>query len=204
MPVAGFVRHLIGQGLGVFLCLILPAGDAGHDQSGLAVPADQTPTQRRWRGPRRGHVRDVRRALQLIDDAQTHRAGRTAADSPGAVTVISICTSPWPNLSVSSCVALEDSEVGSGIRWRTGCWPPGCRRCPAAATTTAAADDSPRRFDGQMCDSSQHVASSPVPADARSAATYLRRIPITTNRNPAGFIRRRPRGPGTRRSLSAK
>ena len=42
----------------------------------------------------------------------TARAGALVAPA-GALTVISSCMSPWPNLSPSSCVALADCEPGS-------------------------------------------------------------------------------------------
>ena len=38
--------------------------------------------------------------------------GRGLSTPSGEVTVMSSCMSPWSNLSVSSCVAWADSDVG--------------------------------------------------------------------------------------------
>src|SRR5260370_1120787 len=58
-PVA-VVPHLVRQHVGVFLRVVVPAGDGGDDQPALAVPADQLSRSLRWHRPCRGHARDMR------------------------------------------------------------------------------------------------------------------------------------------------
>src|SRR4051812_49179852 len=64
----------------------------------------------------------------------TARADRPLALS-GAVTVMSICISPWWNLSVSSWVALADSEVGSWNPLEERLLATGTPKMPAASIT---------------------------------------------------------------------
>src|SRR3984893_9084976 len=88
----------------------------------------------------------------------TARAAGPVALS-GAVTVITICKSPWWNLSVNSCVALADSEVGA--------WDPLDDGDADAHRIQhhhhAHRDDPPRRCDREQCDSLQHAVSSLYP-----------------------------------------
>jgi hypothetical protein len=68
----------------------------------------------------------------------TARAAGPVALS-GAVTVISICISPWWNLSVSSCAALADSEAGSWNPLEDRLLATGTPKIPAATITNTAA-----------------------------------------------------------------
>ena len=77
------VRHLVGQLLGVLLLLALVAGDARHDECRRAVAAHQIRCRRRRRGPWRGHLGDMWRTAQLVDDLVAHRASRGAVDAVG-------------------------------------------------------------------------------------------------------------------------
>ena len=74
-PVA-VVHQPIGQLLGVLLRAALTAGDAGDDQPGLAVLADQCRRGRRRRGPRRVDVGDIGRRLELARRGRRRRRGR--------------------------------------------------------------------------------------------------------------------------------
>ncbi len=75
------VHQLIGQLLGVLLSAVLAAGDAGDDQPGLAVLADQCRRGRRRRGPRRVDVSDMGRRLELADEVGADGAGGWTLDA---------------------------------------------------------------------------------------------------------------------------
>src|SRR3954451_18204625 len=70
-------------------------------------------------------------------DKPTARAAGLVALS-GAVTVISICISPWWNLSVSSCLTLADSEVGSWNPLEDRLLATGTPKIPDASITNVA------------------------------------------------------------------
>ena len=134
-----------------FWALFSPPVIPATIKPGRAVLADQRGGGRGRRGPRRGHIGHMGRSGQLIDDVGADCAGRRAGGTSGAETMNSNCTSPWPNLSISSCVALADSEPGS---WK----PPadrllatGMPKMPAATNISSGdRDDPPRRGDGQI------------------------------------------------------
>ena len=101
-----------------------------------------------------------------MSDPTARAAGPVALS--GAVTVISICISPWWNLSVSSCVALADSEVGSWNPLEDRLLATGTPKIPAASiTNTAAAMTRRGAAIASICDSLQHVASSSYPSRGR-------------------------------------
>ena len=54
------VDDVVGQCLGVLLCVVLAAGDAGDDQPGLAVSADELGRGLGRHGPGRRDLGDVR------------------------------------------------------------------------------------------------------------------------------------------------
>src|SRR3954468_19579691 len=117
----------------------------------------------------------------------TARADRTLALS-GAVTVMSICISPWWNLSVSSCVARADSEVGSWNPLEDRLLATGTPKIPDASITNAAT---------AMTHRGAAIASNAIRCSTVASSQYPRtqdrrhlldiESTVSTRFDPAGF-----------------
>ena len=166
------VGHSVGQLLGVLLLLALVAVDTRDDERRRAVAADQVRRGCRRRGPRRRHLRDVRRTAQLVDDlGRLPREPRSCryrrvwtrrtatARRPGG-----ICRS-----GVESPLPIR--KPGHRIRWRTGSWRRELRRCPgqrsAAPRTTMTRRGAAMASWAIRCSSVCPPLSSPVLRYAR-------------------------------------
>src|SRR3954462_12382856 len=117
----------------------------------------------------------------------TARAAGPVALS-AAVTVISICISPWWNLSVSSCVALADSEAGSWKPLEDRLLATGTPKIPDASITNAAT---------AMTHRGAAIASNAIRCSTVASSQYPRtqdrrqlldiESTVSTRFDPAGF-----------------